>query len=433
MRTIRRLPVIFAMSVAAALAAPAACPGAADAAARRDPIGGAQLGGNGVVVNPAPGVPEPPKIDASSWIIADGDTGAVLAAKDPHGQYLPASTLKTLTSITLIPKLDRTKEVRPSQAACDVAGTKVGMTPKLSYKIEDLFRALLLMSANDAAVTLTEAGGGYKESIAAMNAEAKRLQAGDTLAASPNGLDVDLGLDLKTQHSSAYDLALIMRQGLKLADFKEYVGTVNATFPIEPSKDDQKKGKKISSEPIYSHDRLLPGEGYHYPGMIGGKNGYTVRSQQTFVGAARRNGHTIIIALMHGTSLWKPATELLDWGFAADGKVRPVGTLVDPVDGKKPGSTASVAATDPTVPTPAKSDWMPAAIGAGSVAALLASGTFFLLMRRRRRRRSATARPPRRVSTPTGSHDEEGARRDEWGDEKDSMPPWDADGRHYDR
>ena len=59
--------------------------------------------------------------------------GEVLAGKDPHGQYLPASTLKTLTSATLVTKLDPNRLVRPSQKACDVEGTKVGLTPSMRY------------------------------------------------------------------------------------------------------------------------------------------------------------------------------------------------------------------------------------------------------------------------------------------------------------
>jgi serine-type D-Ala-D-Ala carboxypeptidase (penicillin-binding protein 5/6) len=301
------------------------------AAVQPTPVGGAQLGARGVVVNRASGVPAPPRLDASSYVVVDADTGQVLAAKDPHGHYLPASALKTLTSVALIPKLDRDALIQPSQRAVDVEGTKVGMSANWQYRVSDLFKALLMVSGNDAALTLAQANGGLKRTLATMNAEAKRLQANDTLAASPNGLDVDLGLTVKTQHTSAYDLALIMRQGLKIPDFRTYVGTIEAQWPAPPTKEERKKGKKVGGYPIYTHNRLLrPGES-RYAGMIGGKNGYTNAAQQTFVGAARRGGHTIIIALMHASSLWSYATELLDWGFVARGRVQPVGTLVNPV------------------------------------------------------------------------------------------------------
>jgi D-alanyl-D-alanine carboxypeptidase (penicillin-binding protein 5/6) len=68
-----------------------------------------------------------------------------------------------------------------------------------------------------------------------------------------------------------------------------------------------------------------------YRGAIGVKNGYTVAAAATYVGAATRHGHTIIVTLLHANPyFWPEARSLLDWGFAAEGKVDPVGTLVDP-------------------------------------------------------------------------------------------------------
>jgi len=397
MGIVRRVSVLSALPlVTLSISGPALFAGAA-AASPAEVVGGSALASHGVIANTAAGVPAAPKLNASSWIVADATTGQVLGAKDPHGQYLPASTLKTLTSITLIPRLKADMEVRPTQAACDVEGTKVGMTPKMTYRVQDLFHALLLMSANDAAVTLAQAFGGYKKTIAAINAEARRLHADDTLAASPNGLDVDLGLTLKTQHSSSYDLALFLKQGLTLPAFRKYVGTVNANFPSEPTAAEKKKGKKIGSIPIYSHDRLLPSEPYQYAGMIGGKNGYTVHSQQTFVGAAQRNGHTIIIALMHAPALWTNATKLLDWGFAVDGKVQPVGTLVDPGDSKKSEAAAKSA---PAAAKSSSTNW-PMTAGAVAGAAILSAGLYVgLSSLRRRDERTAGVAPA--MAAPSG-------------------------------
>ncbi|HEY7359721.1 MAG TPA: hypothetical protein VH642_02840, partial [Streptosporangiaceae bacterium] len=71
------------------------------------PLGGAQLAGRGVVVNyPARGARPLPKVKASAYVVADAGTGQVLAAKDPHGLYRPASTLKVLTAIALMPVLN---------------------------------------------------------------------------------------------------------------------------------------------------------------------------------------------------------------------------------------------------------------------------------------------------------------------------------------
>jgi D-alanyl-D-alanine carboxypeptidase (penicillin-binding protein 5/6) len=395
MRTVRRVSVALTVPL---IAASLACP--AEAVVVPEPVGGSLLSGHGVIEVATPGVPAAPKIDASSWIIADVDTGQVLAAKDPHGQYLPASALKTLTSITLIPKFNRSDLIQPSQQTCDVEGTKVGMTPKLKYRADDLFKAMLLMSANDAALAVASAGNGLKATLDAMNAEARRLQADDTLAASPNGLDVDLGLNLHTQHTSAYDLALFLKQGLKLPDFKEYISTVNAKFPIPvpaPKKGQKKSSTTTTNEPIYSHDRLLPGEPDAYRGMIGGKNGYTVHAGQTFVGAARRNGHTIVISLMHGEVLWESAVKLLDWGFAADGKVKPVGTLVDAVGTHQatatasPGSPGSAGAGAGTSAAAKPGTSMMVMVAGAGGGVILLAGILFLV---RRRRTPAVDGPP---------------------------------------
>ncbi|MGH3387665.1 MAG: D-alanyl-D-alanine carboxypeptidase family protein [Actinomadura sp.] len=365
------------------------------------PVGGPQLNSRGVVVNRTRAMKAPPKIDASSYLIADADTGQVLAAKDAHGHYLPASALKTLTSVALIPKLDRNATVRPGRQVVDVEGTKVGMTAGFSYKVSDLFRALMMVSGNDAALALAQANGGLKRTLAMMNAEAKRLQANDTLAGSPNGLDVDLGLNVKTQHTSAYDLALIMRQGLQLPDFRTYVGTIEAKWPAPPTKEQRKLGRKVGGYPIYTHNRLLrPGQS-RYAGMIGGKNGYTNAAQGTFVGAARRGGHTIIIALMHSSSLWTYASQLLDWGFAARGRVLPVGTLVGPVPPPAPRAHERRQDQRALPVGPARQGnsgvWGLLTLGA---AVAVAGSLALVLWHRRRPTRSSGTRPPTRPNGP---------------------------------
>ncbi|MEO5874511.1 MAG: D-alanyl-D-alanine carboxypeptidase [Streptosporangiaceae bacterium] len=370
-------------TVSALLVAFAALPARAAVPA----VGGPLLASRGLVV--PQGAKPPIKVKNASWVIADGDTGDVLAAQDAHGHYLPASTQKVLTAITLIPKVNPDQVITPTSQNCVPEGTKVGMTPKLAYRTSDLFKALMMVSANDAAMTLTQAGGGYRRTLASMNAEAKRLGAVDTLAGSPNGLDVDLGLDLRTQHTSSYDLALQLRAGLKIPKFVEYAATVNARFPaLTEPRVDKKTKKKIKPKkyamPIYSHIRLLPGESQTYPGFVAGKNGYTNAAGQTFVGAARRNGKTIIVALMHAESLWGNAKKLLDYGFAATGKVVPVGRLVDPVGTPKPSAAAQDTAL-PASDRPAQGDGDgPDLVLVGVAGAFVLAGIGALVFRRRR-------------------------------------------------
>src|SRR5215467_3338535 len=161
------------------------------AAARgRGPVGGPQLAGHGVIVNyPATKARPLPKVKASAYVLADAGTGQVLAAKDPHGWYLPASTLKVLTAITLMPVLSPNTTVVTTRRAANVEPSKVGLIAGHSYRISDLFKAMLLISANDAAMSVAQATGSVSKGVAMMNSEAHHLQADDTVAKRPNGLN----------------------------------------------------------------------------------------------------------------------------------------------------------------------------------------------------------------------------------------------------
>ena len=304
----RRLP---AASLACALLGAASAPAwAAETAV--EPVGGPLLTGHSVVVRPLAGAPAlPADLTSSAWLVADLDTGEVLAAKAPHEKYLPASTLKTLTAVTLIPKLSRDQLVKASYRDATVDGSKVGLVPGMRYSVRKLFTSMLVVSGNDAADALAEAAGGLSKTVRMMNAEATHLQAYDTFARTPSGLDGP------GESTSAYDLALIARAGLQMRDFRDYVSTIKSTVPAPHHKHFQ----------IYTHNRLLTS----YRGAIGVKNGYTVAAQATYVGAATRHGHTILVTLLHANPyFWPEARSLLSWGFAAEGKVEPVGTLVDP-------------------------------------------------------------------------------------------------------
>ncbi len=92
------------------------------------PIGGKQLGGCGLVLPAgAPAVPE--GISATAWMVSDLDTGKVLAAKDPHGRYRPASTIKVLLAAVGLRSLDLNKVVVGTQEDANVDGTRVGIGP----------------------------------------------------------------------------------------------------------------------------------------------------------------------------------------------------------------------------------------------------------------------------------------------------------------
>ena len=96
-------------------------------AALAEPIGGAKLTGNDVIVDPGPGATPLPDVPASAWVIADLDTGAILAAKAPHVPRPPASTLKTLTALTLIPRLDSGEVYTVTYDDIAIEGSRVGL------------------------------------------------------------------------------------------------------------------------------------------------------------------------------------------------------------------------------------------------------------------------------------------------------------------
>jgi serine-type D-Ala-D-Ala carboxypeptidase (penicillin-binding protein 5/6) len=358
-------------------------------------VGGPEMSSPGVVVNyPAGGGPPLPNVPASAYVIADAGTGQVLAAKDPHGLFQPASTLKMLTAITLIPLLKPDQTVVASQQAATTAEYDVGLIAGQSYKVSDLFNALLLISANDAAVALTQATGSLAKGMALINAEAYHLQAYDVVAVQPNGLPAN------GQVTSAYDQALIARQALAEPAFMKYDSTVTAEFPVKP-------GSMVG---LVNQNKLLT----QYPGGIGGKIGWTEAAEATYIGMARRNGVTLIVTVMHCTSLQEitAGEQLLNWGFAMDGKVAPAGVLVPPLPaasaaphkaGARAGTTARrVQAAPPGTDLPAVS------LGAGGGLAVVALAVAGWLVWRRRRSAAAAptpwyARHRRRPAAGTGS------------------------------
>jgi D-alanyl-D-alanine carboxypeptidase (penicillin-binding protein 5/6) len=288
---------------------------APDAPPNWQQIGGPLMASGGIVVNyPAGKHPwQLPKVPASAYVIADAGNGQVLAAKDPHGLFPPASTLKVLTAITMLPRLNPNAQLKTSKLATSVEPNIVGLVRGRTYRVADLFRALLLISANDAAVTLVQGAGSFSKGMALLNAEAHQLQAYDVVARQPNGLPA------QGQVVSAYDLALIAKQALSMPAFMKYDSTWSARFRVNK--------KKLVD--LVNQNYLLT----QYKGGIGGKIGWTEAAEATYVGMARRHGVTLIVSILHCTSLQEiiSAEKLLNWGFAMAGQVKPVGTLVAPL------------------------------------------------------------------------------------------------------
>lgn len=403
-KTVRRsLLVASAVLLSTALTAPAAlaAPNPATSPPAAPPahtpvVGGERLGKPGTQVNLAAGVPVLPKeLSARSWIVADAETGDVLAAHDAHRPLAPASTLKMLFADTLLPKWPRTTthRVEPSDLAGVGAGSSmVGVKENETYSVHDLWLGVFLRSGNDAVHVLAAMNGGVDKTVDEMNAHAEELQALDTHAVSPDGYDAP------GQVSSAYDLTLIARSGLQKKDFREYCSTVRAQFPGETKKN--KKGKRVrESFEIQNTNRLLSGD-YDVPvyqGIAGVKNGNTTHAGATFTGVAERDGKVLLVTVMNprkkeSNEVYKETARLFDWGFAAAGKVEPVGELVPPKSvadaTAAPGPSASPGQAGGTgtgsqpvasAHTGGGADGMGVALGiTGGVLVLLAGGAFLV-------------------------------------------------------
>ncbi|MEV5983946.1 D-alanyl-D-alanine carboxypeptidase [Streptomyces sp. NPDC052051] len=326
-RPSRRAVLGLAAAAPLALAAPAsAAPERAVALPRQGGtpkiIGGERLGLRGVQVRDAHGLPR--KLTARSWLVADHDSGEVLAAYDAHRRLAPASTLKMLFADTLLKKFERTQTYRVTDddlADVPDGSSLVGVKAGITYTVEELWLGVFLRSGNDAVHVLSHMNGGLAKTVAEMQAQAHDLQALDTHVVSPDGFDH------KGQICSAYDLTLFARHGLKNPAFRGYCATRTADFPAG--------GKKTFQ--IQNTDRLLTGAwGLDpYKGLIGVKNGFTSNAGNTFTGAATRDGRTLLVTVMHprsgGNTVYEETAALLDWGFAHGATGRAVGTLVDPL------------------------------------------------------------------------------------------------------
>jgi D-alanyl-D-alanine carboxypeptidase (penicillin-binding protein 5/6) len=260
-----------------------------------------------------PGTAVVPEGPAPAWVVADMDTGQVLAGRDIDVRHPPASTIKTLLALVAIDELNLDSTVVANDADTKAECSCVGIKPGRTYTARELLDGLLLVSGNDAANTLADMLGGIESAVAKMNVKAVALGAADTHAATPSGLDGPGGSGWTTPR----DLAIIFRAAMANPVFASVTGQPSAMFPGE-----------AGETPIVNEDELL----HRYPGTLGGKTGFTDAARKTLVAAAERDGRHLVIAMMYGLvkeggpTYWDQAVGLLDWGFAQSPQAS-VGTL----------------------------------------------------------------------------------------------------------
>ncbi|WP_089007937.1 D-alanyl-D-alanine carboxypeptidase family protein [Micromonospora viridifaciens] len=362
-------------------------------------VGGERLDTPGLVT--PDGAPAPPAVTATSWLVADLDTGAVLGACGPHEYATPASTQKLLLAAAMLPRLDPKQVVTATRGDLDIepGSSAVGLLVGGKYTVETVWLGLLLNSGNEAANLLARLGGGadgVPGGVRAMNEEARRLGARQTHAVTPSGLDG------KGQFTSAYDLALIARACFANPLFRRYARTEHAQIPAQPAL--KKGGFQIQND-----NQLL----YHYPGALGGKTGFTDLARHSYVGAAERDGRRLVVTLLGAESRpirgWQQGAKLLDWGFSLPGDAS-VGRLVEPGELDEAEAAAS---NSPAAPTPAPppqwrgpagtalrrmadGDWRVIVSTAGILALAVGGLVAALVVRRGRPRRVGRRRAGRR-------------------------------------
>jgi len=278
-------------------------------------------------ITAADGYQVPDGVVASSWLVADLDSGDVVAMKDPHGRYRPASIIKVLLALTVIDELPLDQKVPVSAESAGQEGSAAGIGEGGDYTVEDLLTGLLLSSGNDCAHALAQALGGDELALGKVNALAKKLGMSDTRATSYSGLD---GAGMST---SAWDMGLAYTAAFADPTFTRIVDTEHTTFP---GFDDLPPFELWNDNQLYLND----------PDGIGGKTGYTDDANHTFVGAVNHEGRRLVAVVLDTSAYdhrpWEQAQMLLHEAYGVRSSV----AKLEPLAEKTPETTMAA-------PTPA--------------------------------------------------------------------------------
>lgn len=247
-------------------------------------------------------------VSAQGAIVMDADTGTVLWGQNIHTQYFPASITKVMTALLVIENCDLDDTVTFSHNAVfnvESGSSNAGINEGDKLSVRDCLYALLLKSANEAANALAEHVAGSTEAFAdMMNAKAKELGCTNTNFANPSGLNNP------EHYTSPYDMALIARAAFNNPTFEEIDST---TYYKLPPNSINKEGLTIYP----GHRMMKKNSPYYYPGIIGGKTGYTTLAGNTLVTCAEKNGLKLITVILKGSTpvYWSDTKKLLDFGF----------------------------------------------------------------------------------------------------------------------
>ena len=244
----------------------------------------------------------PKGLSAHSAILIDSN-GAVLAEKNSRERMGEASTTKIMTALVIAETMPIDELVTIPAEAMGIEGSSVYLCAGEKLTVRELLYALLLESANDAAVALAIASAGSVEAFAEkMNDRASALGLCDTNFKNPHGLFDE------EHYTTAYDLAQISAQALNVPTLREIFSSKKAQIPLGVT-DEIPYGD--GSRYLHNHNKLLS----LYEGAIGVKTGFTKRTGRCLVSAAERGGMTLIAVTLNAPDDWHDHTLMLDYGF----------------------------------------------------------------------------------------------------------------------
>jgi len=234
-------------------------------------------------------------LSANSAIMIEADSNNILFEKNADVPLPMASTTKIMTAITVIEACEPNKKFTVSELAVGTEGTSAYLQKEDTITIEDALYALLLQSANDVAVALAiECAGSVEGFVELMNKKASDLHLSKTSFKNPSGLpDQD-------HYTTAKDLAVLSSYCMKNHTFSKIVSSKQATVKINNQ-----------DRTFVNHNKLLS----LYDGAIGIKTGYTKESGRCLVGAAQKNGVSVITVTLDASDDWSDHKKMFDHAF----------------------------------------------------------------------------------------------------------------------
>lgn len=242
------------------------------------------------------------EIGAAAAVLMDAETGEILYQRNATERRAPASLTKILTALLVLERGRLRDVVTVGENAAGVGGFGLGLRRAQRVTLGDLLAAILIRSANDAAIAAAEwIGGSEGGFVALMNARARELGMQDSHFTNAHGLD---GPD---HYSTAYDLAILTRAALQYPLFARLVRAREATVTLGGSRWGRTPRRRL----LRTHNRLLG----RFEGADGVKTGYTEQAGRCLVASASRGDRRFVAVLLNDPQRWADAATLLDLAF----------------------------------------------------------------------------------------------------------------------